>query len=312
MHVESGADRSNFSMPPPLVLALLVVVLLVSVTVGSLLVVAVGTAFGFDMTNFGADAGVLTTSADRNRLRLVAGLNQVFTFLLPAMALAWIVHRGHALRYLNLSRLPGLRLTMVSALFMISTFPLAQVLYQWNSQLPLPNWMMDLENSTNALISALLVADGLPELFANLILIGIIPALGEEFLFRGILQKELERWTGSGWMAVWIAAIVFSAIHFQFQGFLPRVALGAALGYVYLWTGNLWVPVLAHLLNNGLQVIVQYVTKTDVAGINPEDATPVPWWIVAGSMLLMTGLAMSLVAHFRTRSNKTEDYAFRG
>lgn len=291
-----------------MVLAILVVVFLGTVTVGSLVVLLLGNLFGFDMAHFGAGTAVLETATQRNQLRLIAGCNQVFTFLLPATLLAAIVYKGRAMRILHLDKWPSVRQTGIGILLMMASFPVAQMLYRWNSQLPLPEWMIQQEDSINELISALLVADGPSELFANLLLIGLIPALGEELLFRGILQRELSRWTSSGVAAVWITAILFSAIHLQFQGFFPRLALGAVLGFLYLWTGNLWVSVLAHFVNNGFQVLLQYVTQTDVSQLNPEEAPPMPWWLVLASVALLIGLAMQLIADRRRQQERQVDH----
>ena len=299
MRVENRNGRVNFSSSPPMALAVLILVLLFTVAIGSFIVLYLGNSFGFDMANFGADTGPLNTATDRNRLRLIAGLNQIFTFLLPALMMSVLVYKKEALSSLRLTKLPRIGVIGAGILFMLASFAVAQVLYRWNSQLPLPDWMISKENSINELISALLVADSPAELFANVLLIGLLPALGEEFLFRGILQRELGRWTTSGALGVWLTAIIFSAIHLQFQGFMPRLVLGAALGYLFLWTDNLWVPVLAHFVNNGLQVVVQYVTKMDVTQLDAEQSAPIPWWLVAGSLALMAGLGMHLMTNKR-------------
>jgi membrane protease YdiL (CAAX protease family) len=85
-----------------------------------------------------------------------------------------------------------------------------------------------------------------------------LPAIGEEFLYRGVLQEIFSRWLRLGTLAVLLTAFLFSASHLQFYGFLPRFVLGLGFGYIYLWTGSIWLPVLAHFINNLIPVILSY------------------------------------------------------
>jgi hypothetical protein len=86
-------------------------------------------------------------------------------------------------------------------------------------------------------------------------MIAVLPALGEEFLFRGVLQRLFIEWTKNRHFGVWIASFIFSFIHFQFYGFIPRFLLGLYFGYLLVWSSSIWVPVVAHLINNGFAVI---------------------------------------------------------
>jgi len=96
------------------------------------------------------------------------------------------------------------------------------------------------------------------ELLLNLVVIALLPALGEELIFRGIIQQKLAASWQQPQLAIWATAIIFSSIHLQFQGFFPRVLLGAALGYLFMWTRNLWIPIFAHFVFNASQILVQY------------------------------------------------------
>ena len=91
----------------------------------------------------------------------------------------------------------------------------------------------------------------------NIFLIAFIPAMGEELFFRGALQGALRDWKGIK-TAIWITAIVFSAIHLQFYGFVPRMLLGAFFGYLIFWSNSIWPAVLAHFVNNVMAVIFYY------------------------------------------------------
>jgi membrane protease YdiL (CAAX protease family) len=121
-------------------------------------------------------------------------------------------------------------------------------------------------------------------LFVNILMLAIIPALGEELIFRACFQKVFVRWTGNYHVAIWITAIVFSAIHFQFFGFFPRMILGALFGYLFVWSGNIWIPILAHFLNNGMAVLAAFILQQEGKSIDQafeSDSVTVPIFIAS-------------------------------
>jgi hypothetical protein len=111
------------------------------------------------------------------------------------------------------------------------------------------------------------------DLFFNLLIIAVLPALGEELLFRGYLQQKMCQWIRKPILAIIITAILFSAIHMQFLAFLPRFALGVVLGYLFYWSGSLWLPIIAHFLNNALVITFAYPTLSNYAYLNTNKAT---------------------------------------
>jgi membrane protease YdiL (CAAX protease family) len=101
-------------------------------------------------------------------------------------------------------------------------------------------------------------------------MIALIPALGEEFLFRGTVQRIFAEWFRSEHLAIWAAALLFSLMHYQFLGLIPRVMLGALFGYLFAWTGSIWVAVLAHFVNNGLAVVYYYCFFRGNVEVEPD------------------------------------------
>ena len=108
------------------------------------------------------------------------------------------------------------------------------------------------------MMEAFLDAGNIGVLLFNLFMIAFIPALAEEMLFRGVLQRILGEWFRNYHIAIWVVAILFSLAHYQLSGFIPRIFLGALFGYLYLWTSSIWIPVIAHFTNNGMAVIYYY------------------------------------------------------
>jgi len=187
-------------------------------------------------------------------------------FLIPSVIIAYFMNRD-ILSYLQAGNKPGLSAASLSVLFIIFLMPLTSYLAWLNESLHLPGWlegiemwMKEKELQAEKLTGILLTATTLGGLLVNIFVIAILPALGEEFLFRAILQRIFTGWLRSGSLAVVLTAVLFSASHLQFYGFLPRFVLGLAFGYMYLWSGNIWLPVLAHLINNLIPVILSFFT----------------------------------------------------
>jgi membrane protease YdiL (CAAX protease family) len=150
---------------------------------------------------------------------------------------------------------------------MIMILPFISWLTEINRMAPLPH-ALELAETRAEVIVNLFMSDGsLKGLFLNLLMIGVLPAIGEELFFRGVIQQQLSKGFRNPHVAVWVTAILFSFFHFQFHGFLPRMFLGVIFGYLFVWTGSLWLPVLAHLVNNGGAVMVEFLAQRNVIRI---------------------------------------------
>lgn len=271
--------------------------------IGLLLLVAFGTALSSLLMqgiaqSAGSDYRVvvsnLTTNNQlrfRNIVRLASIVSQCCTFLFPSLFIIWWFHPRRVMMTLKLERFPKFSLIILGVCFLFAIFPIAQWLLIFNKNLPLPDWASSLEQDLGNLATALLVMESPWELIFNLITIALIPAIGEELLFRGVLQQKLSALTRKPHVSVWLAAIIFSAVHGQFEGFLPRLALGAALGYLLYWTGNLWIPIIAHFFNNALQVVFRYFAEVPT---QTEPNPSFPLLLLALSIILAAVLAYLL------------------
>lgn len=200
-------------------------------------------------------------TGERQLLRLALLAGNLLPFAGGALIGLWAVYRQNwrqAAGFRSTLRLPPA--VSATALFVIC-LPLVVYISWVNLQLPLPEWAVQDEAANNALLGGILRMESPLEFALAFLTIGVTPAIGEELLLRGVLQRRVLRpLLGNPHLAIWIAAAIFSAGHMEFAGFLPRLLLGAALGYAYYWTKSLWVPIVLHLLFNGLQVIQAYVT----------------------------------------------------
>jgi membrane protease YdiL (CAAX protease family) len=189
-------------------------------------------------------------------------LSSVTTFLLPALALAWLCSRNPA-RFLSIKGIPGFKALALVFAGMIVLSPVINLSEFWNRQMELPSfmepvekWMQAHENATEEIISRMLEQSGIISFLSNLLVIAFAAGITEEFLFRGALQRIIGKGVINHHFAIWITATLFSAFHLQFYGFLPRMILGAYFGYLLYWSKNIWIPVLAHITNNTVAVII--------------------------------------------------------
>ncbi len=231
------------------------------------------------------DSGGLGFSAGLTRSLLMA--QHIFSFILPGIAFALLYYRKKWLSGMQLNLNPGWSLSLLGIMLLIAAYPLVNLSFLINESIPLPAWAALFEDQAADTLKAILHMPTPWLLILNLILIAILPGIGEELIFRGILQKQLALIMKSPVLAIWIAAFLFSAIHLQFEGFLPRMVLGATLGYLYYWTGNLWVPVIAHAFNNGVQILIIYATDIDITTLDEQSSHQLKAWMLPLSVGLM-------------------------
>jgi membrane protease YdiL (CAAX protease family) len=170
---------------------------------------------------------------------------------------------------------------------MFSSGPLVEWTFALNKQMVLPEflqglqeWMQNKEEELNRITKQLLRMNNSADLLVNLVMIAALPAIGEELIFRGCFQNIFSRWTGSYHWGIWLAAILFSTIHVQFYGFIPRMLLGALFGYLFYWGRSIWLPILAHFVNNAAAVITAYVYQRRGQSLDKLDETEPGNWAV--------------------------------
>lgn len=166
-----------------------------------------------------------------------------------------------------------------------------------NAQLELPEvmagietWMKEMEAQLMELTKFLTDFQSVPELLTGILVIGVFAGLGEELFFRGLIQPKMQGYFKSPHWGIWITAIIFSAIHVQFYGFLPRVFLGALFGYMYHYSGSLLFPIIAHIFNNSLTVVVVYLSNQGLFDFDLESTDSVSYpAAIAGFLVLILG-----------------------
>lgn len=252
----------------------------------------------FDINSFELSKLVQSeeVTGSTSTLKFIQLFNGLGLFIIPAFLYFFLIEKNGLKQKFGQSFKPESMLLVILIFF--SFYPLIGFLGKWNAALDLPDylsyiedWMKSAEEHAEKLTTAFLQMESPLDLGINLFLIAIMPALGEELIFRGIVQPTINEGNQNKHWGVWISAILFSAIHMQFYGFIPRMLLGALFGYIYLWSKNLWLPIFAHFLNNGLAVLLTYWMGIEALKTNREPmdyGQSFPLLIL--SLLLMTGL----------------------
>ncbi|QSE98432.1 CPBP family intramembrane glutamic endopeptidase [Fulvivirga lutea] len=219
--------------------------------------------------------------------------------LLPAIYLK--LRESDFMRGLN-TRVSDPRGIFLSIFITISFMGVNSFFIEWNSELSFPSWMQGFENWARSLEDQAMEMTIFLTNFSSFgdfaiafIIIAVFPAFAEEYVFRGLLQNRIYQGTGKIHLAIWVSAILFSCIHMQFFGFIPRMLLGAMFGYLYFWSGNFWVPVVAHFTNNGFTLIMIYLANSGAIDYDIQN-TESP---TLASVGIFTIITVGLVYYFR-------------
>jgi len=303
-----GYVQNTYRYHPSTALLYLLLFIFAGAIVSTLIGVGIGIAlYGTKILNFAYSGFQQLNIEQLNFISISQIVSSLGTFVIPALLLNKL-ERKHA-PYFSWRMPDQWQLIGVAVLFMIGATPFFEWTISLNEQLKLPdflsgveNWMKMKEEEAGRLTEALLSRAGLSGLFINLFMIGALAAIGEELLFRGCLQTIFLRWLSNHHLAIWLAAFIFSAIHFQFYGFLPRMLIGAVCGYFYFWSRNIWVPIVTHFFNNASAILVSFFLKKMGKPVDYLDGKFYPWFIYVLSFLI----GFVLLQYFRKQSRKKE------
>lgn len=194
-------------------------------------------------------------------VRTMLAINTIGTFFFPV---AWLQLKEKGMKYFPTQKTDS-SLFLLSLGFLIALSPVMDLIGNWNATMELPDslkavesWMRESEDQANRLTEKLVMNKGWGTYLGNVIVLAALPAICEELFFRAGLQSILNRWFKNYHVAIWVSAVIFSAIHFQFYGFFPRLLLGAVFGYLFVWSRNISIPIFAHFLNNFFVVSLSF------------------------------------------------------
>jgi uncharacterized protein len=224
-------------------------------------------------------------------------IQSIGLFIIPPVLAGYFFER-RPLGYLGLMKKPGLKLILTVVVLMVVSIPMINWLITMNEGMQLPSflngletWMKDSEEQAAQLTTAFLDVHTTGGFLLNILMIAILPAVGEELLFRGLLQRLFGEWFRNVHVGIFITAFFFGVVHLQFYGLLPRVALGVLFGYLYFLSGSIWAPITAHFLNNGAVVIASYLANLGIISANYEEfGNTTNVFLITGSILFSVAL----------------------
>ncbi|NCC98279.1 MAG: CPBP family intramembrane metalloprotease [Bacteroidia bacterium] len=251
----------------------------------------------------GTDLNAIAT--DKSWMEQVQLFTSISVFILGAVICAFLLDK-HPFSYLSANKSAKISVYILAIFCLLFSIPLINLTTEINSQIHFPDALKELEEYLRSMEEAsqnmtkmFLIGNGFKDYLFTIFLMALVPAVGEELFFRGILQSYLKRLTHNNHVAIWLTAFIFSLIHFQFLGFIPRMLLGALLGYLLVWTGSIWVPIVAHFTNNALAVTGYWLLQHKYTDVNIDNVGIGDDLII--SVLLPTailGILLFLLRHF--------------
>lgn len=202
----------------------------------------------------------LTSLQTVKALKFLQAFSAIGIFIIPAFLFSYVTN--FSLSFTNVSR----QQILITVALMLMSMPIINVLAEWNASMHLPSFLSSLEEWMRlAEVQAMRITDSflnvktISGVLFNLLIIAVIPAIGEEVLFRGVIQNSLYQKTTNIHLSIWLSAFLFSAMHLQFMGFIPRFLIGGMFGYLFYWSGSIWLPIIAHFVNNAAAVILSFL-----------------------------------------------------
>jgi membrane protease YdiL (CAAX protease family) len=272
--------------------------------VASLFLIAQKSGFNVEVTG-----EILKNIADYPLyLRELQFLSQLGAFILPALLTAYLFSENYK-EYLYLNTPFNGSTVIWTILSMIFVLPFLNMITNLNQQMVLPDflkgveeYMKMMEENQSKSIESMLRAENIQAIIFNILIVAVFAAVGEEFLFRGTLQRIFSQMIRNKHIIIWSVAFIFSSIHFQFYGFIPRLLLGAYFGYLLDFTKNLWIPVLAHFTNNFIGVAFATAYPKDSKQMEMLDTLGCgnTWWLSVISLVLF---AFAFLQILKQRNN---------
>ncbi len=278
---------------------------LIGITLGGLLLIGPVLAFvaSFVISGVGLEElqNILRNPAaypeQQSMILIINGIASISGFIIAPLIFYYTLIKGNLVK--DFIDLPSNIITtlLVTFLLVFSFVIVNTVFIEWNANIKLPEslagiegWAERMEDSAKVLTEYLTEFNSTGYFMLTIFFIAVVPGIGEELLFRGLLQNIFRRIFKNDHAAIWVAAILFSAIHFQFYGFIPRMLLGALFGYLYVWTGNLIIPIAAHFLNNSVSLIALYIYQKGLTDIDVEstEALPTMYIILFSALFVLT------------------------
>jgi membrane protease YdiL (CAAX protease family) len=307
--MDSQIERQYKQMHPALQLAIFILLFVGVYILGNII------GLGVTMAMYGINAVMdvaqlkLDSPNAANILWILQTTGTTFPIFAAPVFFAFVIVRNPQDYLKPTFRFSWILLILVFAIMLISN-PVIEFLSNLNEKMVLPSWlkwMRENEDNVEKLMNVMLSMKTIWSLVFNVLFVGLLTAVVEEFMFRGVLQTIFVRLTKNTHAAIWITAILFSAFHMEFFGFLPRLMLGVLFGYFVAWSGSVWPAVWAHFLNNATAVVATYLFQHRIIKADPDNQH---MFTASGYIISFTIMLFLLFVYRRTASGKKQTPAY--
>ncbi len=306
-------NRNHFSLYDQSPVLQLVITLLITVFVGGALFLVLFFAglliSGIDTNSLSENFMTELGESNINFFRYIMIIQTISVLIIPAIMVRKLM-LSHDQKSVNDFGFPNLNEIAIVVLLAFCILPINGIAGELNSGMKFPEWLagmedwMRLKEDEAAELTGLLIAsDTAGVMLLNLFIIAVLPAIGEELFFRGVLQRIFYGFFKSPHFSIWVMAALFSAIHLQFYGFIPRFILGLSFGYLYYWGKTLWLPVIAHFVNNATAVAAEYFNVIEQNGSFPD--TPI--WTSFLILPIPVFISVLILLYFRNKYNHQKE-----
>jgi membrane protease YdiL (CAAX protease family) len=281
----------------------LILVLVVGLTLFSVFSGAGKLIFSTDMSFYENPSSEIGKN-DIAFLKYILISQHISFFIVPSLLILSIL-KPWSQKSLTDIKVPMINEIVLVIILTFCTLPVTGFAGQLNAGMHLPDWfsgveqwMTAKEKGVNRIVEIIMSENNFWAMLLNLLMIAVLPAIGEELLFRGVFQKIFYSLFKSGHLAIWVTAFIFSALHLQFFGFLPRFILGLIFGYLFFWSGTLWLPVISHFVNNSVSVIAAYIQGSDKV----RELQDIPFWKHITGLVFPVLIGLLIMLYFRKKS----------
>jgi len=235
-----------------------------------------------------------TDESHRNTLLIAQGANSIVLFIITPLFYLYFYERTNLKSVFSVDNKPSYLLLGITVILVIVYMPISAFTAHYNEAIQIPGafgeFARKMEDQLKDLTLFMIDFNSFAQFLFGLFIIAVIPGIGEELLFRGVIQNKVAKSSGNIHFAIWLTAFIFSAFHLQFYGFLPRMLLGGLFGYLYIWSGSLLVPMLAHFVNNGFTLFMMYLYNSGASDLNIDSPDSYNLTATTFSIIVVSGL----------------------
>jgi len=235
----------------------LIAIIFIGIILGNLLLESIARLYGLQIHSEDDLFEYLKNARYTPMIKIALGINHFIIFVCCPLLFLYIFYREDIRSFLAMKHFNPLYI-LLFPLALFTLYPLMGYIAYYVAKLDLPDFLIQMDQKALANIGHLMIMNNSTDLILNILLIGILPGIGEELLFRGVIQKEILKKWNRPHLAIWSTAIIFSAFHYQVIGFIPKMMIGLVLGYAFFYSGSLILPMVIHALNNILATVSFY------------------------------------------------------